>query len=913
MNYSKFILIAVFSIISCFGNTSAQDKKSNIDLNNRLSIEKSILNKDTKLRSSDKRILNSNKFDFDHRGKKFQDIINTNYSLSNGGSTISSNGWEPIGLDYYPPSYDERSGHGIGRINCMAVHPTDTNIIWIGAAGGGVWKTVDNGKHWIPLTDNFPTLGVTDICVNPQNPNEVFILTGDFDGGGSNRRAFKGIYKSTDGGSTWNILADNTILNYYLMKRLVIDPINPLNMYCCGLSGVWRSTDGGQSWNNMHSEYTYDIEINPKNPNTVYAGVGKYYGYGTTKIIRSYDNGNTWDIVPLTIPETDIINRVDIEVSDADTNFIYFAGVGGSGANSNGLKSFYSSTDAGLTWTEQCRPGDFGYNPLGAWDGNNSDLNGQGSYDLTMLTDPTDKNKVYLGGTNLWMSTNQGKDWEIVSFWVKRFGDNLHADQHYSLYNPVNNKFYFCNDGGIYRTNEVLPGSRQIIEEWMDHETEDVKPGFPGYTFPTKWENITAGLVITEFYRLGLCKNHAGYVVGGAQDNACFYKSDNQWINYVPNYDGMESLIDNDNPNIIYGVWQNGGLCKSNDGGKNVITGLSKTITDIMGDYGDWITPLTIDPQNSDILYMGFTNIYRSTDKGNSWNVIFNKYDHQAESSNPAPFTIIKMSYTSSEKISIYKSSTYAWSSIENDYVLIPGEFWLTNDSGTNWKKVSEPAFDTLEITWIEYDRFNPNTMWAVVNSGNPTLNLFRSDDAGETWFNASKAMPDNRSVTCIVRDLDKSKVGLYLGTSSGIFFTNNDLTAWTPYSDNLPNAYINDMEIQTQTAELYAATYGRGMWKTSIPDFADVKDNSLINSISINPNPNNGVFNLSINNLSENSNLQVSIMNTVGKTVFSENVINESSQLSKNINLNLSSGVYYLIVRMNSKDYVKKFVIVKN
>ncbi len=914
----KVIVIFALSLMSNQTNAQTEKKTKPVDLNNRYSIENYIKTQSNgKMRSHDSRLLLSNSMDYNYKGIPFKiefENYNSKKSEKLNGS-IAETGWSPIGLDYYPPSYDERSGHGIGRINCMAVHPTNPNIVWIGSAGGGVWKTIDGGQNWAPLTDDFPNLGVSSLCVNPKNPDEVIILTGDFDGSGSNRRRFVGVYKSTDGGTIWQLLVGTDKLGSSQKKKILINPDNPEIILISGADGIWTSTNSGVDWANTYQGFAYDIEFNPINPDTVYAGIGSYYGQGNPAVLKSIDKGISWTELPINIPTTSLINRVDIEISTADPNYMYFIGVSGNTNGSNSMHSFYSSTDGGQSWSLKAQPSNnLGYNPLGAYDGDSGDLTGQGSYDLVLLADPIDKNKVYVGGVNLWMSTNQGKDWEIVSFWVKRFGDNLHADQHYAYYNQTDQKYYFCNDGGIYRTSQILPGSRQIIKDWMDHETEDVKEGFPGYIFPTQWENLTSGLVITEFYRMGLCKNNAGYAVGGAQDNACFYMKNSEWINYVPNYDGMESLIDNNDPNIIYGVWQNGGLCKSTDGGKTVQTKLTKNVIDNYNEYGQWITPLVMDPNDGNTLYMGYTNIYRSTDAGINWEMVYDRTVNPSEPINASAFELLKMSYTSSDKIAAYKATTYYLSDDYQTFYVVPGELWLTDDKGANWRKVtSQPAFDTMDINWIEYDRFNPDKMWVVVNSGNANINLFRSDDAGFTWYDDSKTMPDNRLITCMVRDLNQVKNGLYIGTSSGIFFTNDDLTTFEPFSENLPNVYIYDMEIQTQTAELFTATFGRGMWKTSIPDYADVSEDIINYEMNISPNPTNGKFRIDFSNSIEpmNNNVKISIMNTSGKTVYTEDAILDSKVLKKSFALNLNSGVYYLILNLEGKNYVRKFVVV--
>lgn len=228
----------------------------------------------------------------------------------------NSNGnyeWSPVGLFSEASVYDDEQLTGIGRINCMAFHPTDSNTFWVGVAQGGVWKTTNNGQSWIPLTDNLPMLRISDICVDKNNTDLMYISVGDYAyvGIGLNLNHRKrnthyglGVFKTSDGGQTWNptgLTFEQTIFDGSLIRRVFIDNNNPEKLLAAGTQGIRKSDDGGNSWAQIKETFIWDIERHPTNPDILYATKGyvSTFDDGECGLIKSIDFGKTWTELPV--------------------------------------------------------------------------------------------------------------------------------------------------------------------------------------------------------------------------------------------------------------------------------------------------------------------------------------------------------------------------------------------------------------------------------------------------------------------------------------------------------------------------------------------------------------------------------------------------------------------------------------
>jgi photosystem II stability/assembly factor-like uncharacterized protein len=386
--------------------------------------------------------------------------IYTNLNKQRGFRNSTGN-WTELGPSSSPGGYQ-----GIGRINCVGFRDGDNNTYYAGAPSGGLWKTTDNGANWTVLTDNNAVLGVSDVVViaGPVTASDtIYIATGDRDGGSMwslgggyyNDNNSIGILKSVDGGTTWNTTgisfsaSDNMIIN-----KLLIDPTNHNVLYAAiynslgsSNAGLYKTTDGGSTWNKLSSNMYVDLEFKPGNSQVIYAGtkVGHIY--------RSTDAGVNWSLIVDQYSAGG--RRVNLAVSAADATVVYAV----MAKTDGGLFGVYKSSDSGNSFALVYDGSAANHNLLG-WVTDGSDSGGQGGYDLTIAVDPSNANIVYVGGVNSHKSTNGGSTWTAVNCWTssgtynKNGAPTVHADKHMMKIRSSDNTLFETNDGGIYYTTD---------------------------------------------------------------------------------------------------------------------------------------------------------------------------------------------------------------------------------------------------------------------------------------------------------------------------------------------------------------------------------------------------------------------------------------------------------------------------
>jgi photosystem II stability/assembly factor-like uncharacterized protein len=810
----------------------------------------------------------------------------------------SQSGWAPIGPVTVAKAYDTTNSVGMGRVNCIAFHPTNKDIFWIGASSGGIWKTENGGKTCIPIGDDLPEMQISSIAVDPANTDIMYAAPGDWDQGSFTEQ---GIIKSTDGGSSWaqTSLASDPNFQYSSLRSILINPQNTSEIVVAGYDGIWKSVDYGTSWVFTKILENTDLVNSEADPKTLYVASKKL------GVRKSTDFGTTWKTANPNVPLTEVA-RMSLAVSPTDPNYVYLIATNG---KTSGFHSFYSSTNGGESWTRTMLY-KTGTNLMGWLDGDSTDTyngtSGQGTYDLALVVDPDDKNKVYASGINMWESDDAGKTWDLVTFWSNCFGKTLHCDIHATAFNLLDKKLYVCSDGGLYRAAGVKPGSKEWMK-WIDRKTFDPIVGHPIFEFPTKWEDICGGLSITEFYSIALSRDNPGYVAAGAQDNSCFYFDKNNWLNYIANWDGMSVMIDHSDPKIIYGVWQNGGFNRSDDGGITVIQRLADTLTDPdtgIDQAGEWVTPIGMDATDSKTVYIGLANVWRSHSRGTNWEKILDFQALAPNSANTNLVDLIKNSYSDSKYMAVTRYG-YSW-------VGMPSELWITKDGATTWTNVTQGLpLDSAAVTAIEYDRTDPNKMWLLCND----LNIYVSSNGGLTWQVTNKPFTDY-GVTSIVHYQNSPRNTLFIGTGTGVYFTNDTMTTWLPYSENLPNCRITALAIEESTNKLYASTYGRGVWVTNISSdiqrVASAGGNSFMFDAFPNPSQGNITLNFALSKSDLTAEASIVILDIRGREVWSEKASITGGKLQKSIHTTLENGVYFIELTIGGIQYTKKVSIKK-
>ncbi|OFY80957.1 MAG: hypothetical protein A2281_12930 [Bacteroidetes bacterium RIFOXYA12_FULL_38_20] len=816
--------------------------------------------------------------------------------------------WVSIAPTSLPPSPEATSIHGMGRINCMTFHPTDDSIMFIGASQGGVWKTTDDGNTWTCLTDDAPIMRVSAIAVDPSNPDIIYVATGDIDyigfptiQQGRITQYGVGIIKTTDGGETWNTTGlsfELTDEDNSLIRAIIVDPSNSNHLMAGGPCGIHVSNDGGATWTKTSDKLYIDIEPNPTNKNTIYAST--FYNSAdlvSKRIYKSIDFGNTWNELETGIPSTVI--RIELAAAPSDTNIVYAIATNSSGA----LHAFYKTTNGGTSWTEMAtEPNVMGWADGGEFaDVTGFDDNaGQGDYDLTLIVHPTNASKVYSGGVNMWGSSNGGTTWDLVSMWIKVFGESIHADQHCSAFNPLTGHFYQGTDGGIYKTEDLQIGNLDLTWLMMNgcitfpipddaDEIEDVI--IPGcYELPTTWTYKSAGVHNTEYYRLGLSRSVADMVIGGSQDNGTHLYKEGNWVNTLGG-DGMECMISHTDPNIIYATNYNGALSKSIDGGVNYVSGLDSAITQGAGETGDWVTPFVMHPTAPDTIYTAFNNVWRSGDGGATW-------EQLGDIANSNSFRALAVAPANTKYIYAYR----------------PGTMLRTKNGGGTWEGVSAGLpISSQKLTYIAVDETNPEKVWVTFSGYADGNKVYLSLNAGDTWTNISSNLP-NISANTIACEYGGYTGALYVGTDIGVFYTNDSIQTanpsayWISYSEGLPNVVVNELEIHYGAQKLRAATYGRGFWETDLYVYENgitqLGDND---AITIYPNPNDGKFMIK-GEVNTTKNVNITIFSATGNKILT--LTSPNGKISREIDLSgFANGTYIVQVEFNNTHYTKKII----
>lgn len=461
---------------------------------------------------------------------------------------------------------------GLGRINCITFHPTDPGIIYAGAPAGGLWRC--ENYIWSPLTDGFPSIGISGIVVEPDNPDHIYILTGDGDGW---HTSSIGVLESWNAGISWN----STGLSWGVTDgvrgyKLIIHPTNHNILLAATSAGIFRTTDGGATWQNEQEGHFMDIEFKPGAPSTLYATDKEDF-------YKSTNSGNTWAITGTGLPGSGSV-RIGIGVTPANTDFVYLI-YGRSSNNStvSGFMGCYLSTNSGSSFSlKSDSPNIFGYET------NGDDFLEQASYDLAFTVDPNDAAILHFGGINCWRSNDYGISWEHTSFWNEgTVGEEyVHADIHWLEYNPLNHFLYAGTDGGFFR-------SLNNANTWTDYSD---------------------GLVILQSYRMGGFQGDANLFITGTQDcGSNTLEAGTGDFTHDIGGDGMEGMIDFNNSEIRYESNQRH-LYKTENGGFSW-----EEITPNFVEDDFWNVAWVMNPVTSTTLYFGHEDIWRSLSGGLSW------------------------------------------------------------------------------------------------------------------------------------------------------------------------------------------------------------------------------------------------------------------------------------------------------
>lgn len=672
------------------------------------------------------------------------------YLTENPKSKEQIGDWTNLG----PVNVPSKGYAGLGRINAIAFHPTDEEIVYVGAPAGGCWRR-DGPGEWYSTTDNLPTLGVSSIVVDWSDPDRVFIGTGDRDAGDAYGM---GVFKSEDAGETW--VQWNSGMGNITVGRMIQHPDDEEIIYAATGGGIYKTTDAGTTWVQVKTGGYKEVVFKPGDPSTLYVGGGAY-------TYRSTDEGETWLKLENGIPSG---SRSVIAVTEDDPEYVYVLL-----SNSSEYKGLWRSTDGGDSFTNMSTSPN-----IMSW-GCNGGSGGQAWYDLDVAVDPNDKDVVYAGGVNCFKSTNGGVTWEISSHW---WGDcdvpSVHADLHVLEFNPLNDRLYAGNDGGVYYT--ANDGA--------------------------SWPEITDGLAISQVYRIGQCAIDPDKVINGYQDNgtSTYYGEPGSWET-TGGGDGMECIFDHTNAAYSYSTIYYGAMDRHyNNGATHQVAGIG---VHGMNEEGGWITPICLHEGDSKVMFAGMKNIWRADDvKSNT-------------------FTWKKLTDAGGGNINVVEHSPVDYDLF---YYARAGQLYRSDnvmEDDPDWINLTSFVPGSGDILDVETHPHKADVVYLSKSS-----KIFVSDDRGITWEEITGTLPEvnMNSLAAYINSVD----GIYVGTDAGVYYRDASMTDWIPYRNKLPiDASINEIEIYHNPADptedvIRAGTYGRGLWSSPVWHGSPVADFSV-------------------------------------------------------------------------------------
>jgi photosystem II stability/assembly factor-like uncharacterized protein len=668
-----------------------------------------------------------------------------------------------------------------GRVNGVSGVPGQPNTFYFGSVGGGVWKSTNAGRTWIPVFDSQPIASIGAIAVAPSNPGVVYVGTGETDMRDSISFG-NGMYKSADAGSTWRHIGLESTRQ---IGRVLVDPQNADIVFVAALGhaygpnpdrGVFRSRDGGATWQKVlfknENVGAVDLAMDPANSRVVYAALWAirrppWYIYNPANgpgggIYKSSDGGTTWQQLTSGLP-TEGIGRIGLAVSPANANRVYAI----VDAKDGGL---YRSDDAGANWTRIS--GD-----TRIW--------GRGWYFCKVVVDPRDADTVYVSNTSIYKSTDAGKNWTPIR--GAPGGDDYHQVW---IYPDDPNRMIAASDQGAI----VTVDGAATWSSWYNQPTAQMYHVAADYRFP---------------YWVTGAQQDSG-AVGTPVRSSHSVISMHDWTGLCAGGESGYTAPDPLHPEILFG----GTVSRC-----NVVTGATQNVPPERGGQGPfrhaWTQPLVFSQADPHALYYSNQFLYKTTNGGESWLQISPDLTREDPGVPPNLDAAAPADAPADKRRGVIY--TIAPSPVRAPMIWIgtdDGYIQVTSDDGKTWQNVTPPALTAWsKVTMIDASHFDANEAFAAVERHqleDYEPYLYRTRDAGKTWQKITRGLPAGVYLQTVKEDPVRKWL-LFAGTELGVFVSFDDGDNWQSLQLNLPPASMRDLAIHGD--DLIVATHGRGFW----------------------------------------------------------------------------------------------------
>jgi hypothetical protein len=695
------------------------------------------------------------------------------------GPNPPSGTWQLLGPAPITPLYQPALKNA-GRISALVVDTTTTganSVMYAGPANGGIWKTTNNGTTWIPLTDTATSLAIGSLAIDPTNTQVVYAGLGEHRYAGNTFNG-SGILKTTNGGTTWTSLGTAFFGNRNSrIGRLFINPNNTQQIYAASTIGFAYSNDGATTWQrftnlpDMGQIDVLDIHINFAT-NVMIALVSN------NGLYRSTDGGANWTNITAALPAANLWDsRARIISAPSNPAVMYLAIAssvqGGSTVFTGTYNGMFYSTNGGTTWTQMTSITE-------------SFTGTQGFYNLDMIVDPFDDNKVIFGGVDLWAATDARgpaaeTNYRKISSWSASASYGVHADQQALTWasgctaSPC--RLLTGNDGGVYYSDNY-------------------------YSLPIENISYTTmnsnGFAISQFMGGDISPNFATtkLAIGGMQDNGTARYNNNTIWAEKRGGDGGYAVIDYTNTNVMYSMYTYASLQKSTDQGENwvdAISGITPT------NASNFYTHYVLDRANSNHLILGTNRVWETIDGTNNWVASSPVFDSNVSRVAIAP-----------------SNSAVMYAGLNN------GKVYRTANGNTGaaatWTEITG-TLPGLYITGFWISPTNPDEVYVTMGafSYGQTHYIYKTSNAGAAWASIQGNLPTLPVWAINSYPSDSGRV-LVVGTDAGMFFSTNDGTAWTALNSGFPLTTIYHVSIDPQATSIVAWTHGRSVWWLAIP-----------------------------------------------------------------------------------------------